>query len=150
MNMDITLTSTELETLANMETQAKAHEIGFWQIYKWLGDLLQTKGVSATDATVLWLRGATEANAGHGAFSELIRSYTETQYQLRYGKSIPTGKMQEASDAVAQNLIDDLRGKNLSTWECAKCSLIGRCGRCCTADAQSIICSMTGFKGSSH
>jgi RTX calcium-binding nonapeptide repeat (4 copies) len=44
--------------------------------------------------------------------SALIRSYTETQYQLRYGTSVPNGKMQEASDAVATKLLDDILGRN--------------------------------------
>lgn len=87
--MAITLNATELATLEEMEVQAKAKQIGFWQIYQWLGDLLVLKGVASTDSSLLWLRGATEANAGRGAMSELIRAYTETQYQLRYGTSMP-------------------------------------------------------------
>ena len=79
------LTPTELSTLQAKATQAEAAPPGqknYWQIYQWLGDLLQQKGVAATDSALLWLRGATEANSGRGAFSALIRSYTETQYKL--------------------------------------------------------------------
>lgn len=111
--MAIILNTSELSTLQGMETQAQAKEIGYWKIYEWLGDLLQSKGVAATESSLLWLRGATEANAGRGTMAALIRTYTETQYQLRYGTSIPTGKMQEASDAVAQNLLNDLFGRNV-------------------------------------
>ena len=114
--MALNLTTQELTTLEAKETRAKAGQIGFWEIYQWLGDLLVMKGAPSSDSSLLWLRGATEANAGRGAFSELIRTYTETQYQLRYGTSLPIGKMQEASNAVAQNLIDDLLGRNAPIW----------------------------------
>ena len=114
-----TLTTAELDLLQAKASQAEAAQSGqknYWQIYQWLGDLLQQKGVAATDSSLLWLRGATEANAGRGAFSALIRSYTETQYKLRYGTDIPGGKLQEASDKVAQNLIRDLLGANEPVW----------------------------------
>jgi VCBS repeat-containing protein len=110
--MAMNLTTTELATLEAKEIQAQTGQIGFWEIYQWLGDLLVTKGAAATDSSLLWLRGATEANASRGAMAALIRMYTEVQYQLRYGSAMPAGKMQEASNAVAQNLIDDLMGRN--------------------------------------
>jgi hypothetical protein len=100
MNMAINLTVAELDTLADKRVQAQTGEIGYWEIYQWLGDLIQAKGAPPTNSAVLWLRGATEANAGRGAFSALIRGYTESQHQLRYGTSIPTSpdKLQEASN----------------------------------------------------
>jgi RTX calcium-binding nonapeptide repeat (4 copies) len=119
MNMAINLTPAELDTLAVKREQAQSSQIGYWQIYQWLGDLIQTKGATPTDSAVLWLRGATEANAGRGAFSALIRGYTESQYQLRYGTSIPTSpidKLQEASNTVAENLIKDLLGLSSDGW----------------------------------
>lgn len=111
-----TLNETELNQLTNMRAQAVLGQIRYWQIYQWLGDLLVSKGVASTDSSLLWLRGATEANAERGAMSELIRTYTDTQYQLRYGTSIPGGKMQEASNAVAENLIKDLLGLSGDGW----------------------------------
>lgn len=117
--MIFTLNESELTQLAAMQAQAETGQIGFWQIYEWLANNLISKGAPLTDSTVLWLRGATEANKGEGAFSALIRGYTETQYQLRYGTPIPknpTDKMQEASDAVAKNLIRDLLGVNSASW----------------------------------
>ncbi|MES2634685.1 MAG: putative Ig domain-containing protein [Pseudomonadota bacterium] len=133
--MTIQLTLQELETLEAKEVQAKAGQIGFWEIYQWLGDLLVTKGVGPTDSSLLWLRGAAEANSGRGAFSELIRSYTTTQYQLRYGESLSAGKMQEASNAVAQNLIDDLLGRNAPVWPKGQVPDIDRIG---LADATAV------------
>ncbi len=115
--MAINLTMTELDTLATKRIQARAGQIGYWEIYEWLADTLQSKGVSGNDQTVLWLRGAIEANAERGAMAALIRTYTETQYQLRYGRAMPTGKMQEASNAIAENLMQDLLGKNTAaSW----------------------------------
>jgi len=109
--MTITLSADEITTLRAKEAEAQTGKIGYWEIYNWLGDALVMKGVAPTDATLLWLRGAAEANAGRGAMAALIREYTETQYVLRFGTSIPAGKMQEASNAVAQSLIDDLLGR---------------------------------------
>lgn len=51
-------TESELTVLQGFEVQAQAKQIGFWQIYEWLADLLMQKGVSSMDSTVLWLRGA--------------------------------------------------------------------------------------------
>lgn len=113
--MTTTLTTTDLAMLETMEAQAQAGQISFWEIYEWLGDLLEAKDVPLTDSSLLWVRGATEANADRGSFSDLIRAATETQHQLRYGTNTPEGKMQEASNQVAQNLINDLMGRN-SDW----------------------------------
>ncbi|SDE13370.1 serralysin [Paracidovorax valerianellae] len=67
--------------------------------------------------------------------ASLIRIYTETQYQLRYGTSIPLGKMQEASNAVAQNLFDDLLGRNEPRWPAGQIPDIARIGE---ADATAV------------
>jgi Ca2+-binding RTX toxin-like protein len=114
--MAINLTTAELDILAAKQLQAQSGQIGYWEIYTWLADTLETKGVTSTDQMVLWLRGATEANAERGAMSELIRAYTDAQYQLRYGTPIPAGKMQVASNAVAENLIKDLLGLSDDGW----------------------------------
>ncbi|MGE0098238.1 MAG: putative Ig domain-containing protein [Hydrogenophaga sp.] len=110
--MTVNLTSTELDTLTAKRAQADAAQIGYWEIYTWLADTLVGKGVSSLDSTVLWLRGATEANEGQGAMSVLIRGYTNTQYQLRYGSSVSAALMQEASDTVARSLLRDVLGES--------------------------------------
>lgn len=94
--MTTNLTEAELTTLESMNGQAQNSQIGYWEIYKWLADRLVLKGAALTDSTLLWLRGATEANKGEGAFAALIRTYTETQYKLRYGVPLPSGSNQEA------------------------------------------------------
>ena len=112
-----TLTSAELSQLTAMRAQARSDALvgikSYYKVYETLaGWLTDRYSVASTDSAVLWLRGATEANAGRGAFSALIRSYTETQYQLRYATPLPAGKMQEASNEVAENLIKDLLGES--------------------------------------
>jgi hypothetical protein len=89
--MSIAINAAEISELTKMRALARGGVIKYWAIYKWLADtLVYNKGVSATDQTVLWLRGATEANARRGAFSAIIRTFTETQYKLRYdGVSTP-------------------------------------------------------------
>ena len=114
--MTITLNSTDFQVLQTMEAQAQSDQIGYWQIYQWLADTLQDRGVSRTDSTILWLRGATEANAARGAMYELIRQYTSTQSQLRYGIPISAATMHATSNAIAQNMLDDLLGRNEPNW----------------------------------
>ena len=85
----IQISDTEIDQFKVMRSQALQRTLGYWEIYKAIADLLQSKyAVASTDSTVLWLRGATEANAGRGAFSALMCGYTELQYQLRYGTEI--------------------------------------------------------------
>jgi hypothetical protein len=75
--MTIMLTENELQTLQTMRDEATPGS--YWQIYEWLANTLQTKGLGPSDSTMLWLRGATEVNAGRGSMSALIRAYTESQ-----------------------------------------------------------------------
>ena len=112
----ITLSNTEVQQFTNLRAQAVAGTLGYWQIYQTLADLMATKGAPATDQSLLWLRGATEANADRGAMAALIRTYTDTQYQLRYGVPMPAGKMQEASNEIAKRLLSDLVGDNPLEW----------------------------------
>ncbi|MCZ8233760.1 MAG: matrixin family metalloprotease [Inhella sp.] len=117
--MFIYLTNDELATLAAMRATAdalkRAEAFGAYApIYAWLANLLVSKGVEASDSALLWLRGATEANAGRGSMSALIRQYTDKQSLLRYGTQITDLQMQNASDAVASNLLDDLLGVNVA------------------------------------
>jgi hypothetical protein len=62
--MTVTLTPSELQTLEAMEALARSKLIPYWQIYQWLADTLTGKGVASQDSVLLWLKGATEANAG--------------------------------------------------------------------------------------
>lgn len=62
------------------------------------------------------VRGATEANAGRGSTAALIREYTQTQNQLRYGNRLGDAQMQAASDSVAENLLRDVLGEATDGW----------------------------------
>lgn len=110
--MSTKLNQTHMDQISAMRIQAANGKIGYWKIYQTLAELLQSDyGYQVTDPTVLWLRGATEANAGRGSMSELIRVYSDTQAQLRYGENISVKQMQEASDEVAKNLLKNLFGE---------------------------------------
>jgi hypothetical protein len=54
----------------------------------------------------LFLEGASNANAGVGAFSTWIRTYTDKQGGLRYGDEFTSNEMQQASDAVADSILN--------------------------------------------
>ena len=43
--MPITLTETEIQTVAAMEAQARDGQIGYWQIYDWLANNLYQTNV---------------------------------------------------------------------------------------------------------
>lgn len=104
--MPIQLNEGEMQILADMDAQVLQGQIAYWQIYDWLVDRLLSHGVSATDSTVLWLRGATQANVSRGSKSELIRGYTAHQYQLRYDEEMDPDLLQEASDEIAAAVND--------------------------------------------
>lgn len=112
------LSQQHMDEIAALRIKADNGEIGYWKIYATLANLLQTDyGYNDNDPTVLWLRGATEANAGRGSMSELIRVYSDTQAQLRYGENVSVEKMQEASDKVAKTLLMNLFGEvNSATY----------------------------------
>jgi hypothetical protein len=104
----IKLTELELDQLKAMRIQARVDATNgirsYYKIYEMLADLLTTKyGVSSVDSAVLWLRGATEGNANRGAMAALIRTYTDTQYKLRYGISMPDGKMGKEASAQCRD-----------------------------------------------
>lgn len=146
----IQLTDTEVAQFSQMRDQAAAGVIKHWQIEKSLADLLEDKyEVPATDSTLLWLRGATQVNAGHGSFAALIRTYTETQHELRYGTAIPEGMMQEASNAVAQALLADLLGDNdredsSNRWPKGKVPDIARISEADATAVSDVLFSITG------
>ena len=106
--MTITFSTQEMAQLASLELQAQQGN-GYWRCYEYIAQRMEAQGVPATDNVLLWFKGATEANAGRGAFSTLIREYTNAQYAMRVGG---TPNTQAASDAVAINVLDDLFGRN--------------------------------------
>ncbi len=77
--MSTKLSQAHMDQIALMRVQVLNRKISYWKIYQTLASLLQSNyGYQASDPTVLWLRSATEANAGRGSMSELIRVYSST------------------------------------------------------------------------
>ncbi|HAV4464771.1 putative Ig domain-containing protein [Acinetobacter baumannii] len=106
------LSQNHMNQISALRIQAENGQIGYHIIYSTLASLLQSDySYTSSDPTVLWLRGATEANAGRGSLSELIRVYSNTQAQLRYGENISNSLMQQASNEVAKNLLKNLFGE---------------------------------------
>lgn len=101
-----------MNQISALRIQAENGQIGYHIIYSTLASLLQSDySYTSSDPTVLCLRNATEANAGRGSLSELIRVYSNTQAQLRYGENISNSLMQQASNEVAKNLLKNLFGE---------------------------------------
>jgi len=132
----------ELVELSGLRTQVQGGAAAHWQIYEWLVLKLKEKGVGLDSPVLLWLRGATEVNKDTGAYAALIRTYTETQYQLRYGINIPQDPdlMQKASNEIAEALVKDLLGEEtgvegLEPWQRGKMPTIERI---VDADASSV------------
>lgn len=89
------LSQTHIDQISALHIQAENGKIGYYVIYSTLASLLQSDyGYTSSNPTVLWLRGETEANAGRGSLSELIRVYSNTQAQLRYGENISNSLIQ--------------------------------------------------------
>lgn len=68
-------------------------------------------GAGVDDASIIWMRGAAQVNAGQGPFSLFIRSYTQAQYQARYGatsSAVVEAKIQEASDNIAETVLSEI------------------------------------------
>ncbi|KPW93228.1 calcium-binding protein [Pseudomonas syringae pv. coryli] len=56
----------------------------------------------------LWLSVAIEANGGEGFYSDIIRSYTIRQGELRLGRTFTDEEIQASSNVVARNVVNGL------------------------------------------
>jgi len=75
-----------------------------------LSNISAYQGVPATGvdpAVWAWVNGARQVNAGTGAYSEFIRTYSEHQYSLRFSTPA-TISIQEASDSLAKDFVDEI------------------------------------------
>lgn len=83
-----------------------------------------------------WLSVAVGANGGEGFYSELIRSFTGRQGQLRLGREFTAEEMQAASNVVARNVVNGLlsgdQAHGLNAWTVPSISQIA------ALDAQAI------------
>ena len=112
--MAIVFNQEELTQLNLLRTQARQGQ-GYWRAYEYIAQRLEAHGTATTDPVLLWFKGATEANSVRGAFSTLIREYTNAQYELRYGETLSSSLLQQASDAVAENVLNSLLPTNQSS-----------------------------------
>ena len=84
-------------------------------LYQTLSDIIgaPSGAISGTDLTdlknaKLWLEVAIGANGNTGMHAAFIRAYTNRQGELRLGHAFSESEMQEASNAVARNLVNSL------------------------------------------
>ena len=103
--MEIYLTQTQIDQIRALYLAGANAQGNFSHIYKFIGDLLPESDEKN------WFRGAEQANAGQGAYSALIRTYSQRQMQLRSIGGLYTPElMQAASDEVATNALKDILG----------------------------------------
>jgi len=72
--------------------------------YRKVADFAQG-GDGVEPASIIWLRGAADVNQNVGSQSAFIRAYTASQYQARYGESLDLNLLQNASNAIAENVL---------------------------------------------
>ncbi|MCF6323458.1 MAG: hypothetical protein L3J89_03895 [Gammaproteobacteria bacterium] len=109
------LTQAQIDVIKDMRDEAVANNVeNYSHIYQHIGDLLEAEGGPA-DVTN-WFRGAEQANAGTGAFSAMIRAYSERQMELRgIGDLYSADLMQDASNRVAILALEDILGETPDT-----------------------------------
>lgn len=98
---DIYLTDEQINQIRAMKARSPNVKGNYSDVYQAISEMLPDSDVK------LWLDGAALANAGKGVFAELIRSYSQRQMELR-GIQYSDALMQEASNRVATNALDDI------------------------------------------
>ena len=73
--MAVNLTQQQINDIANLLAQGPNTDGNYSDVYALVIDILQTQGAPA-DITN-WYLGAQQVNASQGAYSALIRTYTE-------------------------------------------------------------------------
>lgn len=81
---DIYLTQAQMALIqAAVDARPPRSTDNYSAIYKVIGEVLQSHEDAAGSSIANWFRGAEQVNAGKGAFSVFIRSYTQHQMTLR-------------------------------------------------------------------
>ena len=107
---DFYLTQEQIDVIKGMRDAGLNAQGNYSHIYKYIGDLLEAQGGPAD--LLNWFRGAEQANAGQGAYSEMIRAYSRRQMELRgIGDLYTPALMQEASNRVAERALADILGE---------------------------------------
>lgn len=119
--MAFIFTTQQIETLEEMLDDAINGIINFHDVYDEVfeyitaGDPSGPNPVPGVDANGnpadpyvwLWLQGARHINKGEGEYSDFIREYTATQYEIRFGQPLPADAMQNASNEIAKAVVQD-------------------------------------------
>jgi hypothetical protein len=114
----ISFTADELEEITQWFNDGQTAG-NYSEMYSNLAELLQGKLADAAPSDreliqqdILWLQGATQANAGQGIYSVLIRDYTEAEYTAPTGQQVSPTVMQDGSNQVAINLYNQIQQLN--------------------------------------
>jgi Ca2+-binding RTX toxin-like protein len=108
-----TFTQDQLAQIDALAQQAEAGEIQFADVYEFVANLIEPSDDPDVESAERWLRGAVQANAGQGFYSDIIREYTQVQGELRLGSRFSASLLQEASDNVALGVIADILGSGV-------------------------------------
>lgn len=117
--MALTLTQAQIDEIRRLRdagplNQTTANPLGdYSHIYRYISEQLGSSDEKN------WFLGATQANAGNGAYSAMIRGYSKRQMELRGIDVSNTAAlaelMQAASNRVAENALKDILGENPAT-----------------------------------
>ncbi len=84
-------------------------------VYDLIHDILTQEGtvfdrpVGGLEENVwTWISGAGQVNSGEGFSAHFIREYTRTQYEQRYGLTLSDDVLNQASNIIARNFINDI------------------------------------------
>jgi hypothetical protein len=100
---------TEIQRLFGIAEQrnTNGNVSNYADVYAYIRDQLNFMTDPIVNNVARWFTAATDANAGIGAVSELIRCYTQQQCDLR-GVAVTSTMMQLASNAVAKNVVKSI------------------------------------------
>ena len=99
--MAIYLTQEQIDVISAYAQRGSNAQGKYDDVYAAIGEMLPDSDVKR------WFAGAEQANAGRGAFSVIIREYSQRQLELRGGTYTPE-LMQDASNKVATNALSDI------------------------------------------
>ena len=109
-------------TLSNLLAQAALDQninpqAAYTPVYDYIYSAISTTDInghdiaeSGVDKSVWeWVKGARQVNADDGSyFSDFIRDYTSTQYELRYGQTLSDLDIQNASNKIIDAFAKDI------------------------------------------
>ena len=113
-------TRMDMDTYSSLSPNDKPIAEGYAMMARLLKDRLTndstlTEAERATISHVMaWFQGAEKVNRSEGAFSIMIRTYSDKQGELRYGSGFSVEQMQKASNRIGLNAFIELERQILS------------------------------------